>query len=595
MSQFPFERYLNIRSAYSGSLRHDGRRLAFLTDITGTAQLWAVDQPFGWPEQLTFYDDRLMFAAYSPTGHEIAFGKDVGGNEEQLIFLISDVGGLSERLSPQDAKHLWGSWSHDGRKLAWSHNARNGRDFDVYIFDLDTRAERLVLQSAGYNYVAGWMPDDSQLIVGRFDTNVENNLWLLDCDTGERTLLTPHADAALYLSPRPLPDGSGIFMLSNQERDFINLARYDFATDELRFIDDHSWNREELELSEVGRWLVLLTNEEGYSVVEVRDLQTGHRYQIDSLPRGVATDVRFAGDSPHFTLTVTAPDDSTDVWSVDARTGEIARWTRSSMAGIPRESLGEPGLIHYKSFDGLEIPAFYYQPAADGPHPVVIDIHGGPEGQRRPNFSAVTQYLVSRGFAVFAPNVRGSSGYGKRYLALDDVRKRMDSVADIRAGYEWLVDRGNAHPDKIALYGGSYGGFMVLSALVTYLDLWAAGVDIVGIADFVTFLENTSDYRRHLRESEYGSLEHDREFLRRISPLTHIDNINAPLMVIHGANDPRVPVSEAEQIIEAVRAKGLPVEALIYEDEGHGLAKLQNRLDAYPKMAEFLKQHVKEE
>jgi dipeptidyl aminopeptidase/acylaminoacyl peptidase len=593
-TQIPFRQYLNIRSAYSGTLRRDGRRLAFLTDITGTAQLWTVDQPLGWPEQLTFYEDRLMFASYSPVGHEIAFGKDEGGDENQLIFLIPDEGGVPQRLSRQDAKHLWGGWSHAGRRIAWSHNARNGRDFDIYLFDLDSRAEELVLQGEGHNYVAGWMPDDRKLIVGRLESSVENNLWLLDPDTGERTFLTPHAGQALYVSPQPLPDGSGILMLTNQDRDFANLARFDFATGDLRFIDEHSWDRESTELSKDGRWLMLLTNEEGYSVVEVRDLQERKSYQVESLPRGVISEARFAEGSSLFTVSVTAPNDATDVWSVDARTGEVNRWTRSSLAGIPRESLMEPELIHYPTFDGLEIPAFYYKPAATGPHPVVITIHGGPEGQARPSFSPVTQYLVSQGFAVLAPNVRGSAGYGQRYMDLDNVRQRMDSVADIKAAYEWLISRGNAASDEIALYGGSYGGFMVLSSLVTYPELWAAGVDIVGISNFVTFLENTADYRRHLREAEYGSLEHDREFLHSISPLTHVDKISTPLMVIHGANDPRVPLSETEQLIEAVRRKGVPVEALIYADEGHGLAKLKNRLDAYPKMAEFLTKYVKE-
>jgi dipeptidyl aminopeptidase/acylaminoacyl peptidase len=588
----PFERYLNVRSAYSGSMRHDSERLAFLTDITGTAQLWAVNEPLSWPEQLTFSQERLLFASYNPARDIIAFGQDQGGNEVQLIYGIDGAGGLAGQLSQQEAKHIWGGWSHNGVRAAWGHNARNGRDFDIYIYDLEQREERLVWQAEGSNYVAGWMPDDRQLIIGRLETNIDNNLWLLDLDTSSSTLLTPHAGDALFSSPEPTPDGSGIFLLTDLDRDYLNLAFYDVADAQLRFIDDHPWDRESIALSDDGRWLVVLTNEEGYTIVEVHDLEQGQQHRVGTLPAGVAGGVRFAPARPVFTLTVTGPDDAMDVWSVDVRTLAATRWTRSSLAGIPLTTRRQPELIHYTSFDGLAVPAFYYRPSSPAPYPVLIDIHGGPESQRRPSFSPVTQYLVNQGFAVLAPNVRGSSGYGKTYQELDDVRRRMDSVADIKAAYEWLVGEGGADPERIALYGGSYGGFMVLSAMVTYPDLWAAGVDIVGIANFITFLENTADYRRHLRESEYGSLADDREFLRDISPLTHIDNIGAPLMVIHGANDPRVPVGEADQIIEAVRAKGLPVEALIYEDEGHGLAKLRNRLDAYPKMAEFLKRHV---
>jgi len=283
-----------------------------------------------------------------------------------------------------------------------------------------------------------------------------------------------------------------------------------------------------------------------------------------------------------------------NVWAIAAESRAVTRWTESSLGTVSADTLVKPQLIHYTSFDGLSIPAFYFKPqGVTGPLPVVIDIHGGPEAQSRPLFRPLTQYLVSQGYAVLLPNVRGSTGYGKAHSHLDDVYKRMDSVADIKAAYEWLVTLGGAAADRVALFGGSYGGFMVLSALATYPDLWAAGVDVVGIASFVTFLENTSAYRRKVREAEYGSLECDRAFLTQISPLTHVNQITAPLMVIHGANDPRVPVSEAEQIVTALQQRGITVEYLNYPDEGHGLAKLANRLDAYPRVVQFLDRHLK--
>jgi dipeptidyl aminopeptidase/acylaminoacyl peptidase len=251
-------------------------------------------------------------------------------------------------------------------------------------------------------------------------------------------------------------------------------------------------------------------------------------------------------------------------------------------------------LIHYETFDDREIPAFFTLPedAPEGETPVIVDIHGGPESQRRPSFSGLTQYYLSRGYAVFEPNVRGSSGYGKAYTHLDDVRKRMDSVKDIRAAVDWLHDQPAVDPDRVVAYGGSYGGFVVLAALSAYPDLWAAGVDVVGIANFVTFLENTGAWRREHREAEYGSLEDDREFLESISPTSNADQIEAPLFVLHGANDPRVPVGEAEQIVEEVRDHGVPVEKRIFEDEGHGITKLENRIEAYTAVVEFLDEHV---
>jgi dipeptidyl aminopeptidase/acylaminoacyl peptidase len=242
----------------------------------------------------------------------------------------------------------------------------------------------------------------------------------------------------------------------------------------------------------------------------------------------------------------------------------------------------------------MSIPAWFYPPANAGSekYPVIFDVHGGPEGQAQPTFNHVHQYFISRGYVLFVPNVRGSSGYGKNYIALDNVEKRMDSVADLAYAVKWLSKQPSVDPNRIAITGGSYGGFMVLSALTTYPDLWAAAVDIVGISNFVTFLENTSSYRRSHREGEYGSLEHDREFLKSISPIHHVDKITAPLMVIHGANDPRVPLGEAEQMVSALRGRGVPVEFLVYDDEGHGLVKLKNILDAYPKIADFLDTHL---
>ncbi len=595
MARYPFERFLNVRSAGGASASRGGGRVSFLTDISGTAQLWTVDRPMGWPEQLTFYEDRLLFAAHSPTADRIAFGQDSGGNEEQVIHWIAASGGLAERLSPTQAKHLWGGWSKDGALMAWSHNGRNKRDFDVFVFDPATGAERLVLEGEGMWYVSTWLPGNRHLVVGRADSNANNDLYLLDLTSGEKRHLTPHRGDATFGSAVATPDGRSLYLVSNDDRDVSTLARIDLAGGGgLEWLEEATWDREDLTLDGSGRWLVVLVNEEGYTRVEVRDLSGGPTRVVDGLPRGTSGGARFIRGTSRFLLSAAAPSDSGDVWSVDAPTGQAVRWTRSSLAGLERDALVEPDLVHFPSFDGLRIPAFYYRPRhVPGPYPVMINIHGGPESQSTPAFGPTIQYLLQEGFAVLLPNVRGSTGYGKRYMQLDDVRKRMDSVADVRAARDWLVEHGGGAPKRIGLIGGSYGGFMVLSSMVTYPDLWAAGVDIVGIANFVTFLENTSPYRRHLREAEYGSLEKDRDYLVEISPLTHIHRIAAPLMVVHGRNDPRVPVGEAEQVVAAARERGLPVEVLIYDDEGHGLAKRPNRLDAYPRIARFLDRHLR--
>jgi dipeptidyl aminopeptidase/acylaminoacyl peptidase len=592
---FPFERFLNIRRARCAGLRADGDRLAFLTDITGTDQLWVLDGPAQWPRQLTFYDDRLMFAEYHPTDPLIAFGKDRGGDEQQIIFAISDRGGLAERLSPTDAKHLWGGFSPDGDLAAWAHNGRNGRDFDLYVFDMQTRRERCIHEGEGYDYIAGWSHDGGAVIAGRAESNLDNDLWLQDVQTGDRTHMTPHDDDAIFSSPVAHPDGERIFLISNKGREFRDLAVWNRQDEELTYVDEEDWDREALALSDDGRWLASSTNEHGYGTLELRDLETGAARQVEAFKESLVADIDFQRDSHQLSLTVSGPADTTDAWTLKPEDGTTRRWTRSSTAGIPRRTLVQPELVHYESFDGLEIPAFYYvHPDTEPPFPVIISIHGGPESQYRPTLRPALQYFMQKGFAVLAPNVRGSTGYGRTYTALDDRQKRPDSVADIEAAYQWLVDEGRAHREQVGLIGGSYGGFMVLSAMTRYPDLWAAGVDIVGIANFVTFLENTSDYRRHLREAEYGSLDQDRELLESLSPIHDVDAISAPLMVVHGANDPRVPVSEARQVIEAVEANGVPVEALIYDDEGHGLSKRTNRLDAYPKIGAFFERHLLE-
>jgi dipeptidyl aminopeptidase/acylaminoacyl peptidase len=320
-----------------------------------------------------------------------------------------------------------------------------------------------------------------------------------------------------------------------------------------------------------------------------RDLPT------PDLPPGVCGFLNFAADSTALTFSMSGPQHPWDVWVYDLHEFRAHQVTQSSLAGIPRSSFVSPDLVHYPTFDARSIPGYLYRPPsmASGNLPVVVDVHGGPESQRRVDFNPIYQYLLHRGFAVFAPNVRGSTGYGREYTHLDDVGKRMDSVADLAYAARWLSDSDVAAPDRIAVLGGSYGGFMVLAALTNNPELWAAGVDIVGIANFVTFLENTGPWRRHLREAEYGSLEHDRALLEAISPIHKVDRIRVPLMVIHGANDPRVPIGEAEQIVASINARGGVVEYLRFDDEGHGIVKLANRLVCYPEIAEFLNRHLR--
>lgn len=583
---YDFARYLKIRSAYGAAWSPDGGRLTFLTDITGVPQVWEVPAGGGWPEQLTFYDERVSVAAYSPTDNQLIFSMDSGGNERAQIFLLKNWEAIDLTRAPE-AIHYFGGWSPDGERIAYTATRRNGTDFDVYIQELDGEPE-MVWEVTGYHTVASWLPDGSSLIVSQHHSNLNNDLYRLNLDTGEARLLTPHEGEARFSSACITPDGKNAYLATDREGDFMRLARLDLETLELDYLTPDEWDVERVELSKDGRYLVAGRNVEGYSDVMLFSGR-GRRIPGPEMPAGILSGFEFSPDSARLAFTLSGPDRNPDVWIVDLPDGEPRRVTRSSTAGIPRSTFHSPKLIHYTSFDGRKIPSLLYTPETEGVDPVVINVHGGPESQTRPAFSPVTQYLLHRGYAVSAPNVRGSTGYGKAYTHLDDVYLRMDSVKDLEYAARWLREQGY---ERIAVMGGSYGGFMVLAALTEYPDLWTAGVDIVGIANMVTFLQNTGSYRRALRESEYGSLERDREFLESISPIHKAERIKAPLMVIHGANDPRVPVDEAEQIVERVRGNGGVVEYLRYEDEGHGLAKLQNRLDAYPRIAEFLDKHL---
>ena len=588
---YEFARYLKIRAAYGATWSPDGRQVAFLTDITGVPQAWEVPVEGGWPEQLTFYEERVSSVRYSPKEKRLVFSMDVGGNERTQLFLLGDSEERELTQAP-DAIHYFGGFSPDGERIAYTATRRNGTDFDLFVQDLgsEARGPRMVWETTGYHTISDWGPGGSSLVVSRHYSNLNNDLYKLDLASGEVTLLTPHEGDARFVGARVTPDGKNVFLATDRDGDFMRLGRLDLSTLEIEYLTPDDWDIEEVELSKDGRYFLASRNVEGYSDFMLFNSR-GRRIPGPEMPEGILGGFEFSPDGDRLTFTLTGPSRNPDVWIANLPDGEPRQLTRSSTAGIPRSTFRRPQVTRYSSFDGREIPALFYEPDRDNA-PVVVNVHGGPESQSRPLFSPVTQYLLGRGYAVFAPNVRGSTGYGKAYTHLDDVHLRMDSVKDLAYAAGWLRDKGHK---SIAVMGGSYGGFMVLAALTEYPELWTAGVDIVGIANLVTFLENTGSYRRSLREPEYGWLERDRPFLESISPIYKAEKISAPLMVIHGKNDPRVPVGEAEQIVEKVQAHGGAVEYLLYEDEGHGLAKLKNRLDAYPKIAAFLDEHLAHE
>lgn len=595
------ERYLNIRSAYGASVGPSGT-IAFLMDTTGVPQVWTLDEPTVWPEQRTFEDERITFATWSPERRELAFGMDEGGDEFTQLFRLDAADGTITPLTAMpDAIHYWGGWSHDGDRIAFAANRRDESVFDVYVQGRDECGEdaRLVYEGDSWLSVAGWSPDDTRLVLSEHRSSFDKDLYVLDVESGERTHVTPHEGEVRYNSPSWGPNGDAIYCCTDLDADTLALARLDLDTHDVEIVEEGGdWNVDGVALDDETGRMVFSRNVDGYTELTVGELTGGTDYRTfptPNLPDGIAGGVSWGPDAEVFACSASSRTTNTNVYLVDVETGTTTRWTRAATAGIPESTFVDPELVHYETFDGREIPAYVSFPSgtdADDEYPVIVDVHGGPESQRRPSFSGLTQYFLSRDYAVFEPNVRGSTGYGKAYTHLDDVRKRMDSVRDLRAAVDWLADHRAVDQDRLVAYGGSYGGFMVLSALTEYPDLWAAGVDVVGIANFVTFLENTGAWRREHREAEYGSLEDDREFLESISPINHADEIAAPLFVLHGTNDPRVPVGEAEQIADEVADHGVPVEKLVFEDEGHGISKLENKIEAYSAVVDFLDDHV---
>ena len=609
-AQATIEQFLNIRSATSPSFSPDGRFLAFLTNITGVAQLWQVPAEGGWPTQLTFTRESVRSAHYSPVRHEIIYSMDTGGNERTQLYHLRGVAGGSDHgigegwtstdlTRHPEAIHSFGGWSHDGEEIAFSANREEQSRFDIYVQKPGDKEAKLVERGPGGYYTAlAWSPDDRQLLVQHMESNFNQNLFVLDVADGKSRRVTVHDGDAQYHSPGWSADGKFIYCASTAGgRDLLALAQLDLASGKLSYLETPEQEVEGVHASPKGRWLAWLINVEGKTELKLRDLTSGRTSSPAELPLGVLTSLEFSRDDTKLAFVFDGPRYNPDIWVWDltAPARPPRQVTHSSRAGVPFTQLVEPELIHYRTFDGRNIPGWFYRPAKQGDSlpPVIVYPHGGPESQTRPAFNPIFHYFVQRGYAVLAPNVRGSSGYGTAYMNLDNTTKRMDSVADLAHAAYWLRDQRQGDPKRLAVYGGSYGGFMVLASVTHYPDLWAAGIDVVGIANFVTFMEKTGAYRRAHREAEYGNLREHRAFFEKISPIHHVDKIKCPMMVIHGANDPRVPIGEAEQIVAALKQRGIPVEYLRYEDEGHGLAKLKNRLDAYPKMAAFLDRYLK--
>ncbi|MFQ6105374.1 MAG: S9 family peptidase [Candidatus Glassbacteria bacterium] len=582
--------YQNVRSAYLYDWDPSGEGMLISTRFGETSQIHYIEKPGGARRQITFFNEPVSGAAMcpDPTSRSFLFIKDVGGSEFYQVFSFDLSNGKFDMLTDGSSRNGSVLWSNRGDKFVYYSTRRNGRDWDLYLGNLEKPYEaKPILEEGGTWTPSDWSPDDEQLLVNKYISINETYYYVLDVQSGELTQINPTEEKIAYGAAVWAKDGKGVFITSDEGSEFQRLTYYDLK--KRKFTDlteDIPWDVDEIELSPDGKRLAFVTNEGGIYRLYLLDTGTWNYRQVEGIPMGLIYGLKFHPEGNRLAFVINTPQTPGDVYALDLLDDSLIRWTYSEVGGLNTDSFRIPELIHYETFDDVDgkprmIPAFYYRPPhGEKPYPVIVYAHGGPEGQYVPYFSSTFQYWLNElGIAILAPNVRGSDGYGKSYLKLDNGYKREDSVKDIGSLLDWIEKQPELDASRVAVYGGSYGGYMVLASMFHYNDRFKCGVDIVGISNFVTFLENTKEYRRDLRRVEYGD-ERDprmRKFLESISPTNHAHEITKPMFIAQGLNDPRVPVGESEQIVSAIRENGGEAWYLLAKDEGHGFRKKRNR------------------
>jgi len=599
-------RYGSFRNATLADWSPTRREMLIATRFADTAQLHLVKMPGGERQQLTFFADAVGNGRFHPNGGDyIVFSKDVGGGEWYQLYRYDVASGEVTLLTDGKARNLMGPWSSGGDQVAYMSTRRTGKDTDLWVMNpADPKSDHLLTKLEGGGWgPEDWSPDDSKILLKEEISLNEAYLWLVDRKTGEKTALMPagtkRGDKIAYGDVRFSKDGKGIYVTTDSGAEYMNLAYVDLGRPEIKYLisgPDAKWDVERFDLSHDGKLIAYVKDEDGVSVIHVRKAADQKEIPLRGLPVGVVTSLHWHRNGRELGFSLTNARGPGDCYSYDVTAGKLERWTTSETA-VKTDAFPQAELVRWKSFDGAEISGFLYKPPAkfSGKRPVLVVIHGGPEGQTQPTFLGRSNYYLNElGIALIYPNVRGSTGYGKTFSLLDNGFKREDTYKDINALFDWIGTRPDLDAERIGVTGGSYGGHMTLAISTFYSDRIRCSVDIVGMSNLVTFLEHTEAYRRDLRRVEYGD-ERDpkmREFLEKIAPMNNIEKIKKPMFVIAGKNDPRVPVSESQQIADALKKQSTPVWLLIAKDEGHGYRKKANQDFQFYATVEFLREYL---
>ncbi|HEY8597887.1 MAG TPA: S9 family peptidase [Thermomicrobiales bacterium] len=576
-----------IGSCRDASLAPGGDRLAFVADLTGTPQVWTIPVAGGFPTLVTALDEQVNSVVWSPTGDWLAFSAAPGGGMNEQIYVVRPDGTALRRLTGGGgATNTLAGWTRDGTALRISSNRRDGAALDPYLLDPHTGAWRLLRAAAGRSALLDLSRDGRLAIESRLLSRGDNDLYLLDLQADTATLLTPHSGPGTFANARFTADARAIYLIANGDRDLLAFATITLddagQPGPLTFLAERAdAELDELALSEDGRTVALLWNAAGRSELAFYDTASGTVTVGPALPGEVVRGLQFTGDGRDLALTVSGATAPQDIWLLDRLGGALRQITSSPHPGTDLGTLVRPELARFPAHDGLELSGWLYRPhGATAPGPLVLDFHGGPEGQARPIFNATYQALLARGIAVFAPNVRGSSGFGKRFVNLDNGALRHDAVRDILACVDYVIGAGAADPARVGIMGGSYGGYMTMAGLADYPDRFAAGANLYGVVNFATFFAHTEPWMAAISKVEYGDPDTQADLLHELSPIHRLGNVTAPTLVLHGANDTNVPVVEAEQVVEGLRGRGIPVEYILFPDEGHGFRNTANRIFA---------------